>query len=160
MHTTIMILVATLRETFLSRASLHLENLALRQQVAILKRERRRPRLQMLDRLFWVILSRLRPQRRAASIGGFDRGGALFEHIDLVDQLRFRLAKAPLPDCGWTGHVPLLANRLFLGGILRMRTLPHCGETSQFVRGWRAVIRAAKAILLERLNVGFGCVPW
>ncbi len=33
MHTTIMILVATLRETFLSRASLHLENLALRQQV-------------------------------------------------------------------------------------------------------------------------------
>ncbi len=50
MHTTIMILLATLRETFLSRASLHLENLALRQQVAILKRERRRPWLQMLDR--------------------------------------------------------------------------------------------------------------
>ena len=42
MHTTIMILVATLRETFLSRASLHLENLALRQRVAVLKRERRR----------------------------------------------------------------------------------------------------------------------
>ncbi len=59
MHTTIMIFVATLRETFLSRASLHLENLALRQQVAILKRERRRPWLQMLDRLFWVIISRL-----------------------------------------------------------------------------------------------------
>ena len=52
MHTTIMVLVATLRETFLSRASLHLENLALRQQVAILKRERRRPWLQTLDRLF------------------------------------------------------------------------------------------------------------
>ncbi len=40
MPTTIMIPVATLRETFLSRASHHLENLALRQQVAILKRER------------------------------------------------------------------------------------------------------------------------
>jgi hypothetical protein len=39
MHTTIMILVATLRETFLSRASLYLENLALRQQVTILRRE-------------------------------------------------------------------------------------------------------------------------
>ncbi len=48
MHTTITILVATLRETFLSRASLHLENLALRQQVAVLKRERRRPWLQTL----------------------------------------------------------------------------------------------------------------
>jgi transposase InsO family protein len=59
MHTTIMILLATLRETFLSRASPHLENLALRQQVAVLKRERRRPWLQTLDRLFWVILSRL-----------------------------------------------------------------------------------------------------
>ena len=52
MQATIMILSTTLRETFLSRASLHLENLALRQQVAILKRERRRPRLQTLDRLF------------------------------------------------------------------------------------------------------------
>ncbi len=43
MHKTIIILVATLRETFLSRASQHLENLALRQQVAIPKRDRRRP---------------------------------------------------------------------------------------------------------------------
>ena len=68
MHTTIMILVATLRETFLSRASLHLENLALRQQVAILKRERRRPWLQTLDRLFWVILSRLWPRWREALV--------------------------------------------------------------------------------------------
>ena len=63
-----MILVATLRETFLSRASLHLENLALRQQVAVLKRERRRPWLQTLDRLFWVILSRLWPRWREALV--------------------------------------------------------------------------------------------
>ena len=50
-----MFLGATVRETFLSRALLHLENLAHRQQVAILKRERRRPWLQTLDRLFRVI---------------------------------------------------------------------------------------------------------
>jgi hypothetical protein len=56
MHTTIMILVATLREIFLRRALLHVENLALRQQVAILKREKRRPWFQTLDRLFWVWL--------------------------------------------------------------------------------------------------------
>ena len=41
-----------------------------------------------------------------------------------------------------------------------MRTLPYRGETSQFVRGWRAVIRTAKAILLEHLIVGFGRAPW
>ena len=66
MHTTIMILVATLRETFPSRASLHLENLALRQQVAILKRERRRPWLQTLDRLFWAILFQIACPRHSA----------------------------------------------------------------------------------------------
>jgi hypothetical protein len=42
----------------------------------------------------------------------------LLERIDLVDQLRFRLAKAPLPDSGWIGHMPLLANRLCLGRFL------------------------------------------
>ncbi len=62
MHTTIMIRDATLRETFLGRASPHLENLALRQQVAVLRRERRRPWLQTLDRLSWVIRSRLWPR--------------------------------------------------------------------------------------------------
>ncbi len=48
----------------------------------------------------------------------FRRRDPLLERIDLVDQLRFRLAKALLPDCGWIGHVPLLANRLYLGGFL------------------------------------------
>ena len=37
-----------------SRMELALENLALRQQVAALKRERPRPRLTDLDRLFWA----------------------------------------------------------------------------------------------------------
>ncbi len=57
-----MILVATLRETCRSRASRHLGNLALRQQVAILMRELRRPWLRTLDRLFRVIRSRLWPR--------------------------------------------------------------------------------------------------
>jgi hypothetical protein len=46
-----------------------------------------------------------------------DGGGALFERIHLVDQLRFRLAKALLPERGWIGHMPLLANRHYLGGF-------------------------------------------
>jgi putative transposase len=42
-----------------SRASLYLENLALRHQVAIYKQTIPRPRLHPTDRLFWVGLSRL-----------------------------------------------------------------------------------------------------
>jgi hypothetical protein len=40
-----------------------------------------------------------------------------------------------------------------------MRTLPRRGKTSQFVRSRRAVIRPAKAILLERLKVRLGSGP-
>ena len=47
------------REAFLSRAALHLENLALQQQLAALDRKGARPSLRMADRLFWVVLSRL-----------------------------------------------------------------------------------------------------
>ncbi len=62
MCTTIRIALAMVREAFLSRAVLHLENLALRQQLAALDRKRaRRSSLRMTDRLFWVVLSRLWP---------------------------------------------------------------------------------------------------
>ena len=61
MQTIVMILVAFVREFVLSRATLRLENIALRQQVAVLNRERPRPRLHPLDRVFWVLLSRLWP---------------------------------------------------------------------------------------------------
>jgi putative transposase len=43
----------------LSRSQLVLENLALRQQLAVLIRQRPRPTLQCRDQLFWVCLSRL-----------------------------------------------------------------------------------------------------
>jgi hypothetical protein len=62
MQTIVMILVAFLREIVLSRATLQLENIALRQQVAVLNRERPRLRLRPLDRVFWVFLSRLCPR--------------------------------------------------------------------------------------------------
>jgi hypothetical protein len=41
----------------------------------------------------------------------------LFERFDLVDQLRLRHAKAALPERGWFEHMPLLAKRLYRGGI-------------------------------------------
>ena len=43
-----------------TRRSLMLENLALRHQLAVLQRSSPRPRLRTFDRLFWVLLCRLR----------------------------------------------------------------------------------------------------
>jgi putative transposase len=44
---------------FRARRSLLLENLALRQQLVVLKRRRRRPSLSPFDKLFWVAVSRI-----------------------------------------------------------------------------------------------------
>src|SRR3954471_18488658 len=48
------ILLAAVR----SRSDLVLENLALRQQVAVLARSGRRPRITAIDRWFWTVLRR------------------------------------------------------------------------------------------------------
>ena len=50
------------------RGRLALENLALRQQVAVLKHANRRPKLRPRDRIFWVWLSRLWAAWRSALI--------------------------------------------------------------------------------------------
>src|ERR1017187_6974009 len=42
---------------FRTRRSLVLENLALRQQLAVFKRKQPRPRLGVVDKLFWVVSS-------------------------------------------------------------------------------------------------------
>ena len=52
-------LLATARSSLKSQHVLALENLALRQQLAVLRRRRQRPRLTKTDRSFWVALSRL-----------------------------------------------------------------------------------------------------
>ena len=41
------------------RAAAAVENLALRQQVAVFKQSVKRPKLRIRDRVFWVLLSRL-----------------------------------------------------------------------------------------------------
>jgi putative transposase len=53
-----MAVVGALRAALRSRVSLVAENLALRQQLAILRRQTKRARLTPLDRAFWIVLSR------------------------------------------------------------------------------------------------------
>ena len=62
----VILVVGTIRMLARSRAELVLENLALRQQVTALKRERPRPYLDDMDRGFWVAL-------RESWSGGLDR---------------------------------------------------------------------------------------
>jgi hypothetical protein len=52
-------IVAALLAALRPRASLVAENLVLRQQLAILRRASPRPRLQPIDRAFWVVVSRV-----------------------------------------------------------------------------------------------------
>jgi hypothetical protein len=60
----ILSLFAAARVYFRSRADVSLEILALRQQVAVLKRKRPRPPLSPLDRLFWTVLRQTWPRWR------------------------------------------------------------------------------------------------
>ena len=54
----ILSILAVIRVFFRSRSDTALEVLALRQQLAVLKRKRPRPPLRGLDRLFWTLLRR------------------------------------------------------------------------------------------------------
>src|ERR1035438_1722134 len=51
-----------------SRRNLLLENLALRQQLAVLKQRHPQPRFAVSDKMFWVVLRRLWPGWQAALI--------------------------------------------------------------------------------------------
>lgn len=59
MTTYLLLLCSLLHDALRSRHHLLLENLALRQQLAVLSRRRRRPRLKPADRLFWSWVSRV-----------------------------------------------------------------------------------------------------
>ena len=56
MLTSALALIAAARVFFQSRTDIAVEVLALRQQVAVLKRKRPKPPLCPLDRLFWTVL--------------------------------------------------------------------------------------------------------
>ncbi|MFA9471672.1 MAG: integrase, partial [Deltaproteobacteria bacterium] len=62
------VLLATARSSLRPQRELALENLALRQQLAILKRKTKRPKLSKADRAFWVALCRLWPDWQNALI--------------------------------------------------------------------------------------------
>jgi putative transposase len=69
MNTHMISLIQTVFSCFGTNASLRFEVLALKHQVAVLKRQNpKRPILKTLDRIFWVWLSRLWPEWRSSLI--------------------------------------------------------------------------------------------
>ena len=60
------VLFALIRNILADRAELVTENLALRQQLAVLEHSSKRPRLRQRDRIFWVWLSKLWPNWRSS----------------------------------------------------------------------------------------------
>src|SRR3974390_3261996 len=58
MTDTVALVFGTILRLFRARRNLLLENLALRQQLAVLKRKHQRPRLEILDKIFWVLARR------------------------------------------------------------------------------------------------------
>src|SRR5215471_4867020 len=54
----LLLCLETILRLFRSRQDLLLENLALRQQLTVFKRRNRRPKLAVLDKLFWVLARR------------------------------------------------------------------------------------------------------
>lgn len=61
-------LISRLKTSFVARFHLALENLALRQQLDVLHRSGKRPKLRQRDRIFWVLLSAIWPDWRSSLV--------------------------------------------------------------------------------------------
>ena len=68
MYNLFLLWFGVLTRLFRSRGKLALENLALRQQLAVLKRQHPKPRLALVDKLFWVAASRFWSEWKQALI--------------------------------------------------------------------------------------------
>jgi len=68
MNSLVYSLILMLRSSFRTRARMQIEILALRHQLAVLERRKKRVRLKAADRLLWVILARFWKQWRSALV--------------------------------------------------------------------------------------------
>ena len=94
-------ILLSLRAFIMSRAAAAVENLALRQQVAVFKQSVKRPKLRPRDRIFWVLLSRLWPNWRSAL--------AIVQPETVVrwHRMGFRLYWRRKSRCGKPGQPPI-----------------------------------------------------
>src|SRR5690242_7934496 len=140
-------LLAAFAVFFRSRRDISLEVLALRQQIAVLKRKRRRPMLSRLDRLFWImlrmvwlrwsdVLDILKP---AAVIAWHRKGFRVYwrwrsrrrsGRPRVSEEVRSLIRKMKLENAGW-GAPKIHAELLKLGFNVSERTV------ARYLRGLR-----------------------
>lgn len=89
-----------------SRSQLVAENLVLRQQLAVLKRSVKRPRLTTADRAFWAFVSRWWPRWREALVVPTATFGLLFGFVVLFHQRRrvVHFNVTSNPTAAWTAQ--------------------------------------------------------
>jgi putative transposase len=103
MLTLIRLCLGTVARVFCTRRRLLLENLVLRQQLAVFKRRRPRPRLDILDKLFWVAARRIWSDWKNSlivvtpeTVVGWHRAGFRL-YWRLISRPRQRLGRKRLP---------------------------------------------------------------
>jgi hypothetical protein len=96
------LLLAWFSAFFSSRNDLGLEIVALRHQLAVLKRKNPRPKLTRWDRLFWLTLRRLwvKMGERAADRKAGDRRGLASRRLPVVLALPFSPSARPSENHG------------------------------------------------------------
>jgi hypothetical protein len=138
-----------LRSAVRLRSDVALENLTLRQQLVVLTRSSRRPRLTRADRLFWSWLSRAWPRWRSALV--------IVQPDTVVRWHRARPEKGPRSDSAPGQGEP---ERQFSQSAfqIRMRFLAPTGRASAFAAsGCPPAMPACGPLLsLSALDKGFG----
>jgi putative transposase len=154
-------IVAAFAVFFRSRLDISLEVLALRQQVAVLKRKRRRPVLSRLDRVFWIMLRSVWPRwsdvlaivKPATVIGWHRRGFRMYwrwrsrrrsGRPRIHDEIRDLICQMRLENSGW-GAPKIHGELLKLGFTVSERTVarylrrlrPQIGKPDQH---WKAFL--------------------
>jgi putative transposase len=137
-------ILAALAVFFRSRLDVSLEVLALRQQVAVLKRKRRRPVLSRLDRLFWIMLRSVWPRwsdvlaivKPATVIAWHRKGFRLYwrwrsrqrgGRPRIAEEVRSLIRKMRLENDDW-GAPKIHGELLKLGFNISERTVPGISE--------------------------------
>jgi len=132
-------LIAVARVFCQSRTDIALEVLALRHQVAVLKKKRPRPRLSPLDRLFWTVLRTTSPRWRSElvivkpeTVVGWHRAGFRFYwrwksrprccRPGITPELRALIRRLAQENSDW-GAPKIHGELLKLGFVLSERTV-------------------------------------
>jgi hypothetical protein len=170
--------LAALRVYFRSRSDIALEILALRQQVAVLKRKRPRPVLNRVDRLFWTSLRRYWPRWaevlvivRPETVIGWHRAGFRLYwrwcsrprsgRPKITDEIRVLIRRLAQENSNWGapkihGELLKLGFRISERSVARyLRRVRHRGDPA---KRWRAFLHNHREVIVAFVGSRTGAV--